>query len=63
MKKWGVKTKTRSDAERECLAKRARKALILAGKKVGKLSEADKKTPSQKRSEAGKVKEARRASK
>jgi hypothetical protein len=50
-------------AELAKYGKRARKALILAGKKVGELSEAEKKTPSQKRSEMGKVKEQRRAMK
>ena len=40
------------DAHRNRLAQRSRKALIEAGKTIGKLSDAQKKSPSQKSSEA-----------
>lgn len=50
----------RDDLERERLAKRTRKTLILAGKKIGKLTDSEKKPPSQRKSESGRKRYARR---
>jgi hypothetical protein len=50
-----------SDIAREKLAKRTRKAMIESGKKTGKLTDAEKKTPSQRKSESARAKEMRRA--
>ncbi|MFA5213319.1 MAG: hypothetical protein WC406_08300 [Methanoregula sp.] len=50
-----------SEVERERINKRTRKTLIQAGKKIGRLTEAEKKTPSQKRSENARKKFANKA--
>lgn len=49
------------DLARERLTKRTRRTLILSGARIGKLSDSEKKTPSQKRSENGKAKELKRS--
>jgi hypothetical protein len=49
-------TKSPSELWRDHLAKRTRKARIEAGEKIGHLTENEKKTPSQRRSENGRKK-------
>jgi hypothetical protein len=49
-------TKSPSELWRDHLTKRSRKARIEAGEKIGKLTENEKKTPSQRRSENGRRK-------
>jgi len=50
-----------ADNLRDRLNRRTRKALIEAGKQIGRLTDAEKKPPSQKKSEAAKKKALRRA--
>lgn len=49
----------RDDLERDRLAKRTRKTLILAGKKIGKLADSEKIPPSQRKSINGRKRYAR----
>lgn len=49
----------RDDLERDRLAKRTRKTLILSGKKIGKLTDSEKITPSQRKSINGRKRYAR----
>lgn len=53
--------KTPAELHRQRLASRARKALIEAGKKIGKLTPSQKISPSQRKSESARKKDARRA--
>lgn len=50
-----------AESNRKHLNARTRTTLIKAGKQIGRLTDAQKKTPSQKKSEAAKKKEMRRA--
>lgn len=54
-------SKKPADLARDRLNNRIRRTLIQAGKKIGKLTNSEKKTPSQRRSESGRKKEATRA--
>lgn len=58
----GAMTPKPSDIRRDNLNKRARKIMIQSGKKIGRLTDAEKKTPSEKSSEAMKKKLKERAS-
>ena len=49
-------SKKPADLERERINRRTRKTLILAGKNIGRLTESEKKTPSQRKSELGRKK-------
>lgn len=54
-------TKTPAQLLREKLAKRSRKAMIEAGNKIGRLTPSQKITPSQRKSENAKRRDAKRA--
>lgn len=56
-----VASKKPADLARDRLNSRTRRVLIQAGKKIGKLTDSEKKTPSQRRSEAARKKDAKRA--